>query len=191
MAEDAARNAARVVLEPSVLSKDSAQSLIEGKWSFNLTNDFLATIRERVEMVSTMFTRNVSGINRNQTPQEALDATGRKQYTTKSVVDAMPRGEREKVEMWFFELDYNPTPKDLAAEYELRDLKADPIGLASVLEVEPAFADDRPVACQWDLDENGKASYAVFYRWLDGRNVNVQRHGNRWTRSCRFAGVCK
>lgn len=147
--------------------------------------------RKLVEMVSTMFTRLVSGINRNQTPQEALDATGRRQYTTQSVVDAMPRGEGENAELKFFELDYNATPKELADEYERRNLKADPFALAKHMEDNPSFADERPVATQWDLGEDGQASYAAFSRWSGGRRVIVLRHGCHWPRRCRFAGVSK
>ena len=147
--------------------------------------------RKLVEMVSNMFTRLVSGINRNQTSQEALDATGRKQYTTQSVVDAMPRGEGENVELQFFELDYDPTTAELDAEYESRNLKADPFALMKHMEDNLAFADERPVACQWDLDENGAASYATFHRWHDERDVLVYRNAGVWSRYSRFAGVRK
>lgn len=157
----------------------------------NLGMVLFAPFRKLVETMSTMFTRLVRDINRNQTPQEAINATGRKQYTSQSVVDAMPRGEGENVELKFFELDYDPTPAELDAEYESRNLKADPFALCKHMEDDPAFADDRPVACQWDLDENGAACYAAFDRWSDERLVSVSRYGDRWFRSGRFAGVRK
>jgi len=157
----------------------------------NLGMVLFAPFRKLVEMASTMFTRRIEGINRSQTPQEALDATGREQYTTQSVVAAMPRGESENVELKFFELDYYPTPTELDAEYESRGLKADPFALMKHMEDDPAFADDRPVACQWGLGENGVASYAAFDRWRDGRHVRVYRYGIRWSRYARFAGVRK
>jgi hypothetical protein len=140
-----------------------------------------------------MFTRLVSGINRNQTPQQALDATGRKQRTTQSVVDSMPRGEGENVELKFFELDYDPTPAELDAEYEQRDLKADPFALMKHMKDDPAFADERPVACQWDLGEDGRASRAALGRsgGERERDVSVGHSDRRWYRYYRFAGVCK
>ena len=44
-------------------------------------------------------------VNRNRTPQESLDATGRAQYTDRKVVNAMPKGEGEEVEVVFFKPD--------------------------------------------------------------------------------------
>jgi len=157
----------------------------------NLGMVLFAPFRELVEMVSNIFTRNVSGVNRTQSPQEALDATGRKQYTIQSVVEAMPRGEGESVDLKFFELEYEPTTTELDDEYERRGLKADPFALSKHMEDDPAFADDRPVACQWDLDGNGVASYATFLRWYGERYVIVNRHDDRWPCYYRFAGVRK
>lgn len=157
----------------------------------NLGMVLFAPFRKLVETVSTIFTRSVSGINRNQTPQEALDATGREQYTNQSVVDAMPRGEGENVELKFFELDYDPTPTELDAEYESRGLKADPFALCKHMDDDPAFADHRPVACQWGLGENGAASYAVFDRWFGERFVGVCRFVSDWLGGWSFAGVLK
>lgn len=168
-----------------------SEAVQEALGTDNLGMVLFAPFRKLVEMVSNMFTRNISGVNRTQTPQEALDATGRKQYTNQSVVDAMPRGEGENVELKFFELDYDPFPKELDAEYKSRNLKADPFALSKHMQDDPSFADERPVACQWDLDENGRASYAVFDRWDGGRFVDVFRRDDRWDRRYRFAGVCK
>ncbi len=169
----------------------NSEAVQEALGTDNLGMVLFASFRKIVEMVSAMFTRLVSGINRNQTPQQALDATGRKQYTTQSVVDAMPHGEGENVELKFFELDYGPTTTELNAEYERHGLTADPFALCKHMQDDPAFADDRPVACQWDLGENGAASYATFIGWDGGRDVSVDRTVNRWPRGYRFAGVCK
>jgi hypothetical protein len=141
--------------------------------------------------VSTIGTALVSGINRNQTPQEALNATDFAQCTAQSVVDTMPHGEGEEVELKFFKLNYCSTPTELDTEYERRGLKADPFALAKYMEANPAFVDESPVACQWDLDENGRSSFAVFNRWGGGRGVSVRRSGYRWDHFYRFAGVCK
>jgi hypothetical protein len=131
----------------------------------------------------------VSGINRNQTLPEVLDALDA--TMDPSVVDTMPRGEGEDVELEFFELDYDSTPRELDAEYERRGLKADPFALAKHMADNPASADVRSVACQWDLGEDGEASYAVFHRWDGELSVDVFRGGGRWQCGYRFAGVCK
>jgi len=170
------------------LSSEAVQKVLG---TDNLGMMLLAPFRKLVEMESNMFTRLVSGINRNQTPRQALDATGLKQYTTQSVVDSMPRGEGENVELKFFWLDYNPTITELGKEYERRSLKADLFALCKHMEDDPEFADERPVACQWDIDENEVASYAAFRRWHGERGVVVGRYVSGWPRRYRFAGVCK
>lgn len=157
----------------------------------NLGTELLVLFRKHVEAVSSMIVRHVK-VDRTRSPQEVLDATGRKQYTDRDVVKTMPRGEGEgeEVDVYFFNLDYDPTPAELDREYELRQLKADPIAQAQVNTDDPAFADDRPNNCQWGL-ENGVASFAVFDRWVGERDVNVLRYDGRWYRRCRFGGVRK
>lgn len=177
-------------LQKSELPKEPTKQVIETQGA-ELTEAFVAELRRRVEAISNMIVRRVIGINRTQTPQEALDATGRRQYTTQLVVDAMSRGTGDNVELMFFELDYDPWPVELECEYELRGLKADPFALAKYMEDNPAFADDRPVACQWDLDEKGETSFAYFHRWANVREVRVDRDACRWVRIYRFAGVRK
>ncbi|MCI5108576.1 MAG: hypothetical protein MRY49_01885 [Candidatus Pacebacteria bacterium] len=147
--------------------------------------------RKLVEMMNAISICNVTGVNRTQSPQDALDATGRKQYTTQSVVDSMPRGGGENVELKFFELDYNPSTNELDAEYKRRGLRADPIALCKYMEVNPTFADERPVACQWGLGKGGAAFHASFYRWSLDRSVRVFCSDDQWDRFFRFAGVSK
>ena len=169
----------------------ASEAVQEALGTDNLGMVLFAPFRKLVEMTSSIFTRHVSGVNRVQSPQDALDATGRKQHPTQSIVDAMPRGEGENVELKFFELDYEATPTELDAEYERRNLKADPFALLKYMEDNPAFADERSVVCQWDLGEDGMVSFMAFYRWCGKRSVDVLFYGDSFNRRTCFAGVCK
>mgnify|MGYP001594107053 CR=1 FL=1 len=175
-------------LRKSGFQSESVQQIIETQGD-SLTAEFVGVLRKRVEAVSKMIVRRVK-VDRSQTSQQAFDATGRKQYTDREVVDAMPRGEGEEVDVYFFDLNYDPTVQELDHEYELRGLKADPIAQAKVNTDDPAFADDRPNGCQWGL-EKGVASFAAFDRWVGGRRVDVGRDDDGWYRGYRFGGVRK
>lgn len=76
-------------------------------------------------------------VNRARTPQEALDATGRMQHTASEVVDNMPKGEGDEVEVVFFKPDLSQrngfiSDDNLEKEFELRGLRpADPISVAA------------------------------------------------------------
>ena len=126
-------------------------------------------------------------VNRNRTQRETLVATGRARYTDLDVVDAMPKGEGDEVEVVFFKSDpstrysWDETVKD----FESRGLKpADPVSVATVNEAYPAFADEKPHNTYWK-DAKGKWCYAAFYRWDGERRVSVNhgsngRSDNRW-----------
>ena len=160
-----------------------------------LTEEQFAVLRRRVEAMSNLIVR-CAKVNRNRTPQEALDATGRKKYTDESVVEAMPKGKDKEVEVIFFK----PRPEAyrdgwlsdeaLDKEFEFFGLEqADPYSVAAVNEADPAFADEYPNATHWKA--NGKWCYAAFYRWLDGRSVRVYRDGSDWFDDWWFAGFRK
>ncbi|HXF43908.1 MAG TPA: hypothetical protein VNK70_00285 [Candidatus Paceibacterota bacterium] len=155
----------------------------------NLGMRLLEPFRQLVEAVSNLIIRRVK-VDRSRTPQEALDATGRKQYTNRSVVAAMPRGEGEEVEVIFFNLGRYVSDNDLEKEYELRGLMpADPYSLAAVNGADPAFADERPNGTHWK-DADGRWCYAAFDRhWDDGRRVRVNRDGRDWSDDWWFAGL--
>ncbi len=152
--------------------------------------DLLAVFRRRVEMMSNLIIRKVK-VNRDRTPQTALDATGRVQYTNRKVVDAMPRGEGEEVEVFFFRLGRFVSDAELDSEYALRGLvPADPISVAAVNEADPAFADEKPHGTHWkDAEDNW--CYATFDRWVDERLVDVDRSGRDWDDYWWFAGCRK
>src|SRR3989338_8114210 len=151
----------------------------------NLGMELLAVIRKHVEALSNMIVRRVK-VDRTRTPQAMLDATGRRQYTNRKVVDAMPRSEGEEVDVYLFK----PRPEaykngfinddDLEKEYEFHGLvPADPYSLAAVIEADPAFADKHRNVTHWK-DANGKLCYIAFSRWDGERSVGVNRDGRVW-----------
>ena len=176
-------------LRKSGFSKDPVQKIIETQGDA-LVAEMVEPLRRRVEAISGFIVRRIS-VNRARTPKEAIDATGRQQYVTDSVVETMPHGEGEEAEVHFFNLDRYVSDSDLDKEYELRGLKpADPYSLAAVNEADPAFADEYPNSTQWK-DANSKWCYAAFYRWHDGRYVYVYRSVDDWDAYWWFAGVRK
>jgi hypothetical protein len=157
--------------------------------------EMLAAFRRRVEAVSNLIVRKVT-VNLSRTPQEALDATGRTQYTDRKVVDRMPKALVAEVEIVFFKPDLSEcdgyiSDDDLEKEYELRGLKpADPVSVAALNEANPAFADEKPHGTHWK-DEKGNWCCAAFSRWDGERGVGVRRYGGDWSDRWSFAGVRK
>ncbi len=157
------------------------------------TDEVFEVFHRRVETISRRVIRTAK-VNRGRSQQEAIEATGRAQYTDRKVVDAMPKGEGDEVEVVFFKPDLSQrngfiSDDDLEKEFELRGLKpADPISVAAVNEADPAFADEKPHGTHWK-DAKGNWCYATFGRWGDRRGVRVDRHGNDWSDRWWFAGV--
>ena len=158
-----------------------------------LTSDLLGIIRKYVEMFVGMIVRLVN-VDRTRSPQQALDATKRKQYVNSTVVASMPHGEGDEVKVVFFKLDLSQRGSrilddDLEKEYVLRGLKpADPYSLAMVNEVDSAFADQHPNPTHWK-DSEGKWCYAAFRVWDGERFVSVNRHDFDWGGGWWFAGL--
>lgn len=138
-----------------------------------------AEFRTRVEVISEMIVRRVK-VNRSLTPQQALDATGRKQYTDKKAVDSMPVGEWEEVEMCFFPIKKRSSDAEVAQALAFRGLTPDPRAQAQVNAEDPAFADTHPNGISWQ-DADGNWNFVTFSRWDDGeRRVRVRRDGRDW-----------
>lgn len=156
-----------------------------------LAEEQFKLFRKRVEALGGMIVRRVK-VNRVRTGQQALDATGRKQYTDRKVVDAMPQGKGEEVEVVFFKVGRYVSDADLEKEYELRGLNpADPYSLAAVNEADNAFADEKPNGTHWK-DAEGKWCFATFNLWRVERRVNVRRNfGLVWSVGWWFAGLRK
>ena len=90
-------------LRKADLPKEPFQKVIETQGG-QLVAELVAVVRKYVEMVSDLIIRRVN-VNRGRTPQEVLDATGRKQYTDSAVVAKMPPGEGGEQEVFFFQPD--------------------------------------------------------------------------------------
>lgn len=169
-----------------------AQQAVTAK---EFATDLLAVFRKHFERFSNLIVRIVRP-DRNRTPKAVLDATGRKQYVTNSVVAEMPRSVGDEVRVVFFKPDrsaYNKngwiSDENLEKQYELYGLKpVDPFSLAAVNEADPVFADNHPNATHWK-NTNGEWCYAAFNRWNDGRRVRVDRLGSGWDDYWWFAGL--
>ena len=176
-------------LRKSNLPSEPTQLVLESQGG-QLADEYVASLRKRVEAIIDLVVRRVK-VDRTRDPQEALDATGRKQYTDKSVVKAMPKGDGDEVEVCFFKLGRFVSDKDLEKEYALRALKAaDPYSLAQVNADDPAFADEHPNGTHWQ-DASGDWCFAAFNRWSDEREVLVDRDDSDWVGRWWFAGLRK
>ena len=151
------------------------------------------TMTPSTESGSAVIVHHVK-VNRNRNQQEALDATGRVQYTDCTVVDSMPKGEGDEVDIVYFKPNLTNrngfiSDNDLEKEFDLRGLKpADPISVAADNEANPAFADEKPHGTHWK-DAKGNWCCAAFDLWVGEREVGVDRHDFDWRDSWWFAGV--
>ena len=190
----AERFSERCRVNASTLPKETAQVVLEDEGDV-LAQEMFEVFRARIERRSNIIVRRVT-VNRNRSQQETIEATGRAQYTDRKVVDAMPKGEGDEVEVVFFKPDLSErngfiSDDDLEKEFELRGLKpADPVSVAAVNEADPAFADKKPHSTHWK-DAKGNWCYATFYRWRDERKVYIYRYDFDWDGVWWFAGVRK
>lgn len=182
-------------LRKSGLSSAETQQVLERQGG-SIADEFVMSVRKRVEAVSKMIVRHVK-INRAQKPQEALDATGCKQYTDREVVDAMPCGKVEEVDLYFFEPRPEAyqngvlTDEALAKEYEFHRLEPHPRALIQANKDDTTLAKTRPNGCHWK-DASGKWCYVAF-SCLGGveRDVLVDRDVSGWIECWSFAGARK
>lgn len=180
----------RVRKDPPDLPHPATQLVLEEEGQ-ELAQDWLDVLRVRAERRAKMFMRRVR-VDRTRTREKAIAATGRVPYVDADVLATAPAGVGEWAEVWFFDLDYDPTPTELAREYEVRKLVPDFAAQAAVNEEDSAFADERPNGLQWGLQKDGTASFSAFDHWRGGRrDVSVSRDDGRWGRGCRFGGVRK
>ena len=131
-------------------------------------------------------------VDRSLTPQQVLDATGRSQYTIKSmVVESMPRGEGDEKDVYFFKLDRYATDDEIEQELALRGFKpADLYSLAQVNIDDPSFPETHPNATHWK-DGLERWCFAAFGRWEGRRDVNLDRDDSQWDDYWWFAGIRK
>lgn len=155
-----------------------------------LVEEMFNCLRSRVERRAKMISRRAR-VDYTRTERQALDAMGRIVcYLDDKVLERAPKTGHGVVEVegWFFDLDYDPTPTELAREYGLRNLVPDFYWQCAVNGADKA---ERPNSCQWDLSENGSASYASFDRYGDLREVYVYQCAYQRRRRYRFGGVRK
>lgn len=179
--------AAKLRKHTNALPKGAMQQLLEDE---KLADALFEVMQKRINAVNGMIARTVK-VNRNQSPQEALAATGRKRYTGDGGVESMPKGGGEEVTVYFFKVGKKISEAQLEKEFELRGLKAaDPYSLAAVNQADPAFADEHPNATHWK-DKNEKWCCAYFDRWSDERGLGVFRYGRDWGGNWWFGGLRK
>ncbi|OGG54669.1 hypothetical protein A2764_01280 [Candidatus Kaiserbacteria bacterium RIFCSPHIGHO2_01_FULL_55_79] len=160
----------------------------------NIGTMMFAVFRQLADAMSNLIVHRVK-VDRTRTPQQALDACGRKQYVNSEVVATMPAGKGKNVRLTYFKPDKSAyddngllKPGALDEEYKKHGLKADPQAQIDDNAANPNFADKTPNACQW-TDKNGNHCYATFYRWNGGPVVFVSRFGLDWDGRWSFAGV--
>mgnify|MGYP001574657261 CR=1 FL=1 len=169
------------------LPRAAVQLVIENQGDA-LVQDIIAVLQKRTDAVSNMIVHRVN-VNRGQTPQQALDAMGRNQYTDKTVVAEMPAGQGGKMVVYFFKLNrYVSDDDELAKEYAIRNLQPDPLAQIVVNTADPAIAEEYHNGCHWN-NAKGQWCFLAFLRWYDGRGVSVYRHDGVWGDGWWFAGV--
>lgn len=103
----------------------------------------------------------------------------------------MPRGEGEKVDVYFFPLrriTSNDEIEKILKRYGL--VAADPYSLAAVNKVYPAFAERYPNGTHW-RGADGKWYYIAFSCWSGERYVYVDRNAYGWNGYWWLAGLRK
>ena len=167
---------------------DEAQDLIENHWDEledELKAGCIMTINCVLEQKRGII-RHVK-VNRARTPQQALDAIGCVQHINHEVVEDMPRGEGEEVDVHFFLVGHYKSDEDLEKECESRGLvPADPFSLAAVNEADLVFAREHPNCTHWK-DKGDRWCYFA----CGGDGVRIYRRVASWSGSWWFAGVRK
>lgn len=149
----------------------------------NIGMECFAPLRARAEAMSEIIIRRVK-VDRSLTPQQVVNATGRKQYVNRDVLDTMPKGEGNEVDVWFIPTKGFVSAAEAPAFLAQYGLVEDPRAAAAVNVKDNAFADEHPNAAQW-----GKNCYLTFGRWRDERGVYVYRGVSDWRGRGFLSGV--
>jgi hypothetical protein len=174
------------------ISSDTAQVVLGID---NLGMVLYAPFRQLAELQSNLIIRRVK-VDCSRSAEEALAATGCRQFTNDNVVAEMPNCQDEEVEVVFLKPDLSAkkgwiSDDDLEVEFSRRGLRpADPFEAAAVNENDPAFADEHPHGTHWK-NAGGQWCFAAFYRWRDEPKLDVYRSGDGWSDDWWFAGVRK
>lgn len=138
-------------------------------------------------------------VNRKRSPRQMLESTRRQLYVEDwSIVESVPKGEMEEVQISLFKLDLGDRRNSLMdeallREYDFRDLSpADLYTVAAFNEANPTFADKKPNATLWkNLAPCGGWGFATFERLLIQPSVAIDRNRGFWQDLWWFAGVHK
>jgi hypothetical protein len=127
-------------------------------------------------------------VNRLRTRREMVYGIKRERYEgiiDQGVIDLIPQGGEEVVDVHFFKRDRKLTATELSFEFRAQGLKADPYAQAAVDEVDPEFVKGHPNLSIWMSGADG-CSFGLGqgeHRVL--LNKNSLRYGPNWW----FAGV--
>ena len=161
-------------------------------------------------MNTTDTVTRMASVNRDLTPRQVLEATGRKLHEVvikdpvtgmaqrtivfdiNDVLLTMPsngRGLQAKVRVVFFKPETCVADDDaLALEFRARRLKPDPYAVAAVNQADPGFAEKYPNATYW-LNEDGKRGKIMFDQSEGNREVSVDDTSGGWGPHWWFGGV--
>lgn len=156
---------------------------------FDLAREQYEVFRRHVEMFSRMIVCKVK-VNRSRTLQEAIAATECVGYLDDKVIETIPRGITEEVEVCFVPLAKHTSAKDVQKILDDRGLKSDPYALLAVNQLDSDFAKKHPNGTQW-LDGSGKYCYMVFCQWHSKRYVFCGRDRYLWDDYWWIGGVRK
>lgn len=152
----------------------SIQQIIETQGN-TLVTDLIAAVRMRMESISGMISRHVK-VDRTSTPQQFLDSTTIRQYTDHQVVDSMPKGSGDEIDVYFFKIGRCIDDDDLEKEYELRHLTpVDPYTLIAVNGDDLGFSNKYPNSTCWKDDDN-RLCCAVFDSSWGEERVYCEAH---------------
>ena len=134
-------------------------------------------------------------VDRTCSPQQMLDALGYEQLIGGHVVlDEMPRGEGEEVDIHLFSPGRDiANDDDREIEYARRGLKsADPYSLLAIVKANPDFlvwGGCNHIVTYYKDGGSRLCHVLVFKRITGERAVDVEIYERGWSRTCWFAGI--
>lgn len=174
-------------VETGTINKEVMQAFIEHRDPWAKSTPAVNDKFKEMIAAGTMIVHRGVVVNRNRTPQEAIAATGRKQYVDDKAVASMPRGQGEVVDLYYVKANRFLSDDNLEKWMEELGLTFDPRAQAADNEANPTFADDYPNGAQWK-NSKGEWCFSAFNRWDDERLVDIYRHGFGWNGSWWFPG---
>ncbi len=139
-----------------------------------LLEEMYASIFECAMKANKMILIRTVRLNLNQSPQEALNSTGATLYVNDSVVEEMPRGNQEDLNIVFFKVNRDIKDANLEKEYARRGLEpVDPFSLAKVNADDHSFSDHVPNCTHWK-NKKGEWCYSRYSRNKDQRAVDIE-----------------